>query len=1575
MKSLRAPTHHARRRLFLECLEDRRLLSVSITALPTWIAQGPAPINDSSFTQSGAISAIAADPTNANNLYIGSVNGGIWHTTDALDPSPYWVPQSDFLGSLSIGSLAFSPLDASQRTLYGGAGDFSSGGPGGPLIGLLKTTDAGNTWTPLGSLTGVNIRNVVPTSILDSGTGQQVILVSSTNAGIWRSTDAGNSFTSLSGAGTGLPSGSLTDVVADPGNAWRFYAAVAGVGVFRSDDAGRDWSALTTGLSDFTSSFDIRLAVHDDYRGNTVFAMPEDPYSPPAGDTNVLVYYSTNLGSSWTAMDRNFRTDSGIGYIHGDPGHLAITADQYYSQVVWIGGYGGGPIERGDYTVPFGSQWSSAWGSGANGTRTHADSRIMVINANKDVLECDDGGVYRLVNSGYASQHWVPVDGNLQNTELSTVAYDSLNHIVFGGSQDNGAEEQSAPNGGIWNAIPSGDGGVVAIDNSGINAVRYEMTAGCNVEYIRRRVFDSSNNLQQDSAVSLASPSSPGVPFSGLLAGGSTCGLYVLNNLSDQKSHMMIGTQLSVDPDGTQHYGQLYESMDGGQTIFNLSSGDFSFTGDMTVTAIAYGGMLGGVENPEVTYVGINGALYLRAYLRAGAGGSFSRLISYPGHGVRHITMDPTDWLTAYVTDGSRVYRTTTGGASWSDVTGNLSQFTGDIWTIEVVNPSGVPGNETVLVGAQGGVFRTLDPGLGPNTHWIRYGTDLPHTITSDLHYDSAGGGTLLAGTYGRGAFTVPNLASLVTIPVTLYVFGDDQGVTNDTIDLRLDPGNPRFIEAIVNGQVQYDGPYDFLDAIVLNSGGGHDTIQVEDVPAGLTVWTGSIEFRADTSTVEVGKSGSVQGILGTLNIENDYSTYAVTVDDSADTLGRHATIATFSAPFNTAFGSITGLAPGTINYELGEITSLTVFGGSGGNTFTIAQFAPAPSLKLFSGSRGNSTFNYVNVEATSGPLYLDGSSSAQEVYIGSNGYYLGGTLANINGYVEVYNSSSSGYSYLTVDDSSDKTGRTTNLYDGELTGLGSPAPLYWSPSSSSTGGVTYLAVYGGSGGDLFNVHNTSNLYYDTYLSTGSGSNTVDIYSTAGALVVGGAGFLSVDVGLGSTAAINGYVDVYNSSSSGYSYLTVDDSSDKTGRTTNLYDGELTGLGASAPIYWSPSASATGGVTVVDVFGGSGGNTFDVHDTSSLYYYTGLSTGPGSNTVNVDGTTGKLIIGGSGTDTLVGPNTTNTWDITGPDSGTLGAVAFWGVANLTGGTGNDTFQFAPDGSVSGKIDGGGGTNTLDYSGDGGVAATVDLASDTATRTGGFANIQALVGSSAATDTLIGPDSTNVWSITNNDAGTVGGFSFSAVENLIGGSGEDVFVFGAGKAISGKIDGGGGTNWLDYAAYTTPVSVDLTAGTATGVGGGIKGIRNVRGGQAGDVLRGDALGNILIGGAGPNTITGGAGRSLLIGGKGKDTVTGHSGGDILIAGSTDYDASSLAHDLALEAILAEWQSGNPYATRIKHIKTGGGLNGSNKLVWGVTVHDNSAANANKLTGGAGGQNWFFANLSHTTTNKKAGEQLN
>jgi Ca2+-binding RTX toxin-like protein len=275
-----------------------------------------------------------------------------------------------------------------------------------------------------------------------------------------------------------------------------------------------------------------------------------------------------------------------------------------------------------------------------------------------------------------------------------------------------------------------------------------------------------------------------------------------------------------------------------------------------------------------------------------------------------------------------------------------------------------------------------------------------------------------------------------------------------------------------------------------------------------------------------------------------------------------------------------------------------------------------------------------------------------------------------------------------------------------------------------------------------------------------------------------------------------------------------------------------------------------------------------------------------------------------------------------------------------------------------------GSNSLDYSADGAAAATVNLQTHSATRLhagapGGFVHVLGFTGSTAAGDQLIGPNATTLWQITGGNAGLAGAFSFAGFENLQGGTASDTFKFSPAGAVSGSVAGGGGGDWLDYSLFTTPVSVNLTTGAASRIAGGAAGkltqIQNVIGGGGGDTLVGNSQGNILVGGGGNDTITAGTGRSLLIGGAGGDVLRGGSADDILISGTTNFDANHAV----LTAILAEWQrTDRTYAQRISDLRNGGGLNGTTKLIWGTTVHDDGAADT--LTGNAG-LDWFFANL--------------
>src|SRR5262249_21283569 len=139
-----------------------------------------------------------------------------------------------------------------------------------------------------------------------------------------------------------------------------------------------------------------------------------------------------------------------------------------------------------------------------------------------------------------------------------------------------------------------------------------------------------------------------------------------------------------------------------------------------------------------------------------------------------------------------------------------------------------------------------------------------------------------------------------------------------------------------------------------------------------------------------------------------------------------------------------------------------------------------------------------------------------------------------------------------------------------------------------------------------------------------------------------------------------------------------------------------------------------------------------------------------------------------------------------------------------------------------------------------------------------------------------------WTITGRDAGTVKNVLFGSVENLVGGKAKDVFTFpSSASEVTGRVNGGGGSNWLNYSDYPNFVSVQLPRflnfplfGGATATGG-VRNIQNVIGSRtAANRLAGndDPRGNILVGGDAGDRINGGTVRSILIGGRGADVVT-------------------------------------------------------------------------------------------------------
>jgi hypothetical protein len=221
---------------------------------------------------------------------------------------------------------------------------------------------------------------------------------------------------------------------------------------------------------------------------------------------------------------------------------------------------------------------------------------------------------------------------------------------------------------------------------------------------------------------------------------------------------------------------------------------------------------------------------------------------------------------------------------------------------------------------------------------------------------------------------------------------------------------------------------------------------------------------------------------------------------------------------------------------------------------------------------------------------------------------------------------------------------------------------------------------------------------------------------------------------------------------------------------------------------------------------------------------------------------------------------------------------------------------------------------------------------------------------------------NTWRLTALNAGTLDStLTFSSVANLLGGNVSDTFVFSNGAGVSGVLRSTNANHniTLDYSAYTTPVAVNLTTFTATGIQGGIdSSVQKVIGGSGT---------NLLVGGPGKDTLVGGSGRSVLIGGAGDATLVAGSGEAVLIGGATafDRDVNALNH------VMAEWARANAtYQQRVDHLINGGGLNGLFRLNAG-TVH---AGGHDTLTSGPGLDLLFLSALDRLTNPLRPGERL-
>lgn len=761
-------TNCATRLLFLFMLGN------SITSKAQWIQQGPGPSkngqveNITDLEISGAINCVAPHRTNADILYIGGANGGVWRTNNATASSPLWTFISADLPSQSIGALEFDPTDASGQTLVVGLGrtsNFLSFGTG--ARGVFRTTTGAGPWTNIdagGIFTDRDITGI-------AARGATIIV--STGTGIWRTTNTGTDWTQISGqAGSGLPLGNSRDLVTDPNDNNVLYTNSGANGIYRSADMGANWTKVSDATldADLAGQTNIEMAVGTN---NNVFV------AIVAGRLRDI-YRSGDAGGSWTALDIPVTTEGGVQFgIHpgGQGNNISMAADPVNHNVVYIAGDRQPGVDEGDPALP---RWPNSLGANdysgrifrinaslppgtqvtpithigtAGNSSPHADSRDMDFDASGDLLESDDGGVYKQTSPIDATGDWFSLNGNANVSEIHSIDWDANANIIISGVQDNGTPQQEFPSNSKWSSLSTADGGDVAVDDisSPDESVRYSSFQ--RLGSFRRRVFSSGNVLQ-----SVTAPTLTNTATGNRLTGFSFVAPIKLN--------AQDGTRMIISATGG-----IFESLDEGATVTNVSAtAANSFGSDV----IAYGA----ADNVDILYVGAGASVLVR---NAAAPDALDAS-AYAGGVVEGLTIDPDNSQAAYAIDNNSVFQTTNEGANWIDITGNLLTLNPGAFSSIAYIPNGT--GDMLAVGTDFGVYVAAGPAFNV---WAQLGTNLPRVGVLDLEYDRADG-ILLAGTMGRGAWTF-NLSERdpVDLGLVLDLSGSMLSPACGTCDAKLD--------------------------------------------------------------------------------------------------------------------------------------------------------------------------------------------------------------------------------------------------------------------------------------------------------------------------------------------------------------------------------------------------------------------------------------------------------------------------------------------------------------------------------------------------------------------------------------------------------------------------------------------------------------------------------------------------------------------------------------------------------------------------------------------------------------------
>ena len=584
--------------------------------------------------------------------------------------------------------------------------------------------------------------------------------------------------------------GKIVDLTYDPENLTNIFAAQLDSGVVYSSNSGDSlsWNMLPIKGLDSINQDNLKL----DFANEELYVAESR-----SKNSNVWIYSALAPYDEFLTLNPPTTLEGAIAGIAGEqlgpfPGHQSY---KHFSFMVNVEDgrsviYQGGDRNKKLRTLLFSStgqgkssgrifrgvrnsssvEWLPIVGAATHGTAPHADSRYLIFDAADNLLEADDGGIYRLTGN-IDSYKWQSIIGDLRITELYSVAWDSRTQSIVAGAQDVGSLEQITPafsEDSIkrWKAARlysilgkdlgdligstsnlESDGGIVAVANQDSFSIRYGMGNGLQT-FVSRKYWNEIDPINVGSNFYLFNY--------GCL--GLFCALHLADTINTQGFRLIRYEVNRADPTRFVIGGRAtYEFFNDGTEMDVI---DTSRLG-RNAASIAYGAP----THPDLLYVAKDNEISQR---HTPGAHWIRKVFNAPDNtGIKDIAIDPNSADNLYFITKNRVLRYndfSSGDAAIDTLTGNLptafQDYDLDLYTL-VVFKVNIKDQErmVLLVGGYGGVFYTTPRQDGQTSQlWLKYGEGLPNVIITDLHYN-AQDDVLIAGSWGRGAWLIPDVS------------------------------------------------------------------------------------------------------------------------------------------------------------------------------------------------------------------------------------------------------------------------------------------------------------------------------------------------------------------------------------------------------------------------------------------------------------------------------------------------------------------------------------------------------------------------------------------------------------------------------------------------------------------------------------------------------------------------------------------------------------------------------------------------------------------------------------------------